>query len=1347
MANTEGMSDEFVESLMTTDVSEPSSKRSARRKGTPISSRLQERLNAPLEGGRPAAKIIRASPQSRQRSEDPPSASSASVSTEQDEAQPQSMFSSLIVGEVVERSAPSQAKNRISNARQKRASRFKQQQQNQQQTAGFPSVHMPLGTFVNKKPSRINKQKIRMPTPIIKDVSKQSEPSIREASQRDARNMLAEMSVEEIKQHQRELEAALSPDIKEFLKRGKAASKDTNAPTVAEPTTVNHEPTVRSLPTINETSRQEKERLARLMTSVQTHLDLDVAYQEEMNRSHPLEHETPSADSTADFALACDLLRSSVKRQTLWAARAVSQTLNERVHSTQKQRDWPLLLPISLRCLLDEPFTGNGILHTYILQSIYSLLLLNAIDDHVVWVNGKVITDSHIFQESFMEDAIPTPPLDTAYPSNTIQPLAVDNAVAAYSTSSSSTSAEEDGKAFEKDPMWTLLSTMRIIPRLVQLLKHDLPEEAWVASCGILCMLSQRSPGAASAIVHHNTLLPRVLDRCLTRHALERQQEHHKMDARSLLEQVAFASMQLLVTLARQSRVTAKAIVPHLEEILPPLLLPSNRTLSSLELRLQKMAIVLWRSLLRYGLGLAGFATVLKMAAHHWALPYSHPNSLSTEYLSAVAQVLDCARIAQTAPTSKSNPIDGESMTILSMAAAHLAPTRRQLLPLAPAAVEALENNEPFDYRWNAARLRFLTAFWSLSDPEASANQEIKTEDLPMEEELICLEALDAWADPGGKVEAAWAIVSRRLFKESTIVESSHGEAAASAFLTSFASLLLTLESSSSKQKNILVSQLTRAVVAHFVERILFGLRLLEGPKGSEFKQDSKISLPRQGWTNQCSFAVAKLLCHAHTIGVVTTASDINLARLLVFSLLGNLERGNESIAVVLFSQDFLFTPIGNPLQGAFSGSSALSSMFLGELCGSERARKQLDHSFKLQHGFGITSAGYGSFALDSLLSDADQAGPRSSSGDLLLPLGRLWLWQTLSGFIRMSHQAVESGTSEATNVVSTVLGVLLELEEGDRPNMPSGYGSHIPLGTKLYYLMNVCLHPEVLLRDERVTELAEALLERYCSQLQFSSLPEFSKACFQHTEPAKKSIQQGEDDQPLGEKEQKLLDALLHPDSGSNTSLPAGEIRALEALLEDLVAAYRDFGAQYSFFTKCMRQFLSPIFPSSIRSSTLRELRGILHLLTLPEENENDFMSTLTARFVHGGLPVKDQSTREPAELLDAVAMALQHECSSRPADGFFLYFSVATLARSVAISVANDVALKAAERRLNQLDGHMASLICSVGSDFLKSDASKQSLIEATVRLSGSISPACNDDSKTVFDLHETLKRMAQP
>lgn len=1446
MANTEGLPDEFVASLMTTPVSatataskakenkkkdssaigggipdiveraEPQKPRLSRRRrqGAPIMSaatnqRLQERMNMPIpDGGQPAAQVIRPS-----QSPITPSQQQNRITTSQISSSAQEeknlMLPPSIVGEIVEHSVSSAERKSSAFKQRRKQSRFAQQakaSQSQPQNlgidgVGFPSVHMPIGTFVNKpKQPQRNQTRIEKPSseqPQEVEEPKSEQESMKQASERDATNMLAQMSMDEIQSHQRDLEAALSPEIKAFLKARSNKKKQEVAPMKEASVEEEESPPTTKIPIAAKKTekdpQEEKERLAKLMSSVRTHQDLDEAYHQEMQQAHPLEHETPLGSGEGntsdgdgsndpldkDFVMACDLLRSSVKRQALWAARVVSQNLSKRVQELQQEtlgqslpshattrKNWPLLLPISLRCLLDEPIHGQGILHTYVLQALYSLLLLNAVDDHLIWVDsssaygwetketdqvGPINTgdatnptvaelssspwsEKDIYQHFFMDDAVPTPPLDTAYPSNTVQPLALDNgksskSVAAYSTSSSSTSAMEDAKAFEKDPMWTLLSKMRIIPRLTQLLcpKNEalmLPEEAWIASCGILAMLAQRSPGAASAIVHQQSMFERILDHCLMRYSSERQQPDHKEKA--ILEQVAFASMQLLSTLARQSRVTAKAIAPHMEEILPPLLLLSDN-LSPLEIRLQKMGINLWRTLLRYGLGLPGFATMLKMAAHHWALPHTNPSSLSVEYLSAFAQILECARIAQSKasdpPKAKKKPIiDEESMRILSMVPTHLAAIQRQLL-LSDSDVE--NNTSSSDLRspdtcrgfqWNAAKLSFLSSYWSLAADNAQSTgiQEVKVEEISMEDELAFLEALDVWTDPGGKVEAAWKLAWQQESEDGgDMVIRAPKQAAASAYLSSFANTLVAMDMSRGSQKNRMVQQLAKAVVKHFVERIIEGCK-----RTKILPRNEKVSLPRQGWMNQCYFSIAKLLFHAHTTGVLTASSDISQARIFVFSLLGHLDRGNEAVAAVLFSQDIFFMPNGSPLYDPSTGSSPISTMFLGEICGSEAARKQLDHSFKLQHGFGLTREGYGPFALDSLLT-TNRVGPKTS-GDLILPLGNLWLLQTLSGSIQMKHQTIDKGTNEAVRVVSTTLGLLLELEEAEEIDTSCRwYSTSIPVGAKMYYLLNICLHPETILRDDLIAETACALFEKYCSQLNETSLSELSEACQSHTEPTKKEVIDPEADQNTNDKEKALLDKLLnHPNSKTIIDLSPEAMRSLEALLEDVISAYRDYGAQYSFFTKCVRLFLSPLYPPSIRCRAIQELRGMLHLLTLADESKSD--EELLQVFLSGGLPGTDSSTKDASNVLDAIAVAVAKESSGRNLDGFFLQFAVATLGRNLASSILDATgSLSSSKRRLSQIPSLISSLVCDVASAIIaEKKGSKKELAAVTVK-----------------------------
>jgi hypothetical protein len=798
---------------------------------------------------------------------------------------------------------------------------------------------------------------------------------------------------------------------------------------------------------------------------------------------------------------------------------------------------------------------------------------------------------------------------------------------------------------------------------------------------------------------------------------------------------------------------------------------------------------------------------MMNLAARHLALPddaVHNETSLKTEFVSAFAQVLECARLVRSKSTTTNTttttmggrpisiPVD--AIQILSMASTYLSSTRKQVLMASSSSSTTTNDDESgcVRYRWNAARLRFLSSVWSLSDPSMTTvvmNEEIKIEELSMEDELTCLEALDVWTDPGGDVERAWKRVSTITYNNSNSSNNNNSmeqetEAAACAFLESFGSMVLTLEKSSSHPENRMIRELARSVVTHATQRILEGLKeatttMMDASSKSVMMMmmmssiDETMPLARRGWINQCHFAIAKLLFHAMSINVLTTSSDIHLVRMLVFSLLGRLERGNESMAAVLFSQDVLFQSNTNPLQedGDHSNtiqSSPISSMFLGELCGSDRARKQLDQSFKLQHGFGMTVDGFGPFALDSLLSDADQpaSGPSSSSArsssELVLPVGTLWLWQSLSGAIRMKEEVVAKGTTEAVNVVSAVLGLLLELEEGEALLLDEesdeslsgngGYSARIPLGAKLYYLMNVCLHPETVLRDHQVLEKAEAVLDRYWHQLdQASVLIEFSKACLQHTEPTKKTASsttenEDEEEEELEEKDLKLFE-LFNPQQTSNVALSSDEMRSLVAFIEDLSTAYNDYGAQYNFFTKCMRLFLLPVFPSSIRCRTLRELRDMLHLFTLPRELEDDNeMSALLRQSVSGGLPEQDGSTRDPPDVLDTVVSILVHGSTSRSFHGYILNYCISLLARNLATSLSG-TGLEASKQRLLRLDVDTAALVCETTTKFLANGGTKDALVGATMNAASAARTQESSGRKMEeCDLEEQLNRITQ-
>lgn len=607
MANTEGMTDERMASLLTSDPPVIKKKRSA---FALQQERMRQRLEEPM-GERPAATVIRASPRSTNTTnKSVRNITSNSEGEQLDEAQVReeqtptdstsNMMAPPIMGAVVERNVSNHASPNTLQGSSKKKSHFA----SQRHESGFPSLNMPVGTFVKKKNDSTSSK--------TSSSRNQQEPTTKTRQEnsilRDSEALLAQMSPDEIREEVEELKSTLSPEMISFLqKRGKQKAGGKTQPKGTNNDNKTEQGRPKPQIPISETKNddvKEKERIASLLSSVRTPEELDAVYAQEVGIQSTTAEEGESADS--DFDTACNLLRSTSPRQALWAARVVCQRLESDVADGKSfpvdctnNNSWPYLtvLPVSLRCLLDSPVSqSNGfLLHTYVLRSLYALILLRAHSHHVVNVSCETPdTSTSIFQQYFMDDAVPSPPFGTCYPSISVQPVASTNEgdAVAYSTYSSSTSAQQDGEAFAKDPMWTLLTRMRILPRLAELLSSEqLPDEAIVAICGILAMLSVRSIGTASAIAQHPTILSSLLDATLLPSTDNNLQRHGIFHTRVALPAIIF-----LCTLARQSRIGTAAI--PVNDIVPPIVAVSAETPD--EHALQQWSLILWRTVLRY---------------------------------------------------------------------------------------------------------------------------------------------------------------------------------------------------------------------------------------------------------------------------------------------------------------------------------------------------------------------------------------------------------------------------------------------------------------------------------------------------------------------------------------------------------------------------------------------------------------------------------------------------------------------------------------------------------------------------------------------------------------------------
>jgi hypothetical protein len=967
---------------------------------------------------------------------------------------------------------------------------------------------------------------------------------------------------------------------------------------------------------------------------------------------------------------------------------------------------------------LDASFVHvNGyVLHTYVLQSLYTLLKLRACVDHVVDVSGASETAAPIYQEYFLDDAVPAPPLDTCYASIAVQPLSVGGTEnVAYTTSSTSASAQSDGEALCKDPMWTLLSRMRLIPRLAQLLQSKevpsslLPNEALIAICGILAMLGQRSPGAASAIVQHPTILGDLLELTL----MPRDDSPHGGTT------LALAAVILLCTLARQSRVTAAGL--NVDSILPRLL--ATKPTDMTEFKLQQWTLVLWRTFLRYGLCLNPLSTMLTLAAPHLTLGSAQSFSLSAEYFSAFANVLGCIRVARRA-AKEEEKITDDQRAILSSASVWLSSTVRLAighLESQAAIRSGGEEGRLARVRSTTACLRFLTSFFAMTeDPEHATSGEYKSENVTVAEEAACALALLDLSQNEDSVHAYDAVLPFAMHVNLPATTEKNDtslafEAASCAFVDSMLTFVMSLWSrldhsttrESGEEVGRVESQfdnLSAQLITAFTGLLQFG-----SPKPVAVPV-AKVVLQRAraDWLNRSHAAVFKFLASS------SVPNNNSGAQALGCAVLGRLATGDEELAAILLSYDSMFSPHSVP--AASGAPSPLSTMLVREMCRSPQARNQLDHSFKLHKGLGITSDGLGPFDLNSLNSEAEAMGPKSLDSDLLLPMGSHWLWQILSGSV-IRPQATDTDEipeNEATQVLTSCLQIIRDVEEWDEQGTVF-YASQLESGAKLYHLMNICFHPEELLGNETITAPTMQLFDKYIRAVDAKFAQDFAETCLFHSTP-KPDLTKA-DDSKLTENEERLK-SHLYGDAPTDTTLSKQAFQALDAFVNDLRSGYTTHGAQYPFYTRCLRVFLLPAFPSKIRCEVLRSLRGMLHLLTLPDDDKTT-LGPLLEMSLLGGLLTVDGSTRDAPVILDTFAETLAFDKNKTELDhGYVSLLAVALLARSLAISLRTDSSgVIAAKRRIQSLPTAWGIRVLETVFIFLSNEGTAKDLVNAAL------------------------------
>ena len=1240
---------------------------------------------------------------------------------------------------------------------------------------GFPSLDVPIGTFARKGG---NKQSpTRQPT-VSKDVvalgsrSRTSAP-VEESKRREengggsAASMLSGMSRSEIMEGIAEIESALSEQSIAFLKaRGQkkkqaaqADSKQKEKQPKGTTSSMSATPKATAAPEI------DKAKEAEILSSIRTDEDLDRVYSD-FNASagaSVLESSAPEIEAPGgkiqDLESSTALLRSTSYRQTILAAKTTCELLSERVHDLKSAEDgchdtgdYPAVLPVALRCLLDLPQPHrHEQLHSYVLQSLRHLVELFAHPSHRVSMSLSDLEQngSSVYQLYFLDDDIPAPPAASCYESGAsklsaaqkIEDSPVEGAL--YATNSSAESATKDGEAFYADPLWTLLSRMRIIPCVARIIASakgrgletpGVPGEIVTQICSILSMLSLRSPGAACAIAQHKTMLPDLVGMTLSPGAHFEQTGKSK-ESFLVNPRAALPTMILLCTLARQSRTIASqsepfaSIISTLHAILG---IPAE---TEEELAVQKYCLLLWRTLLRYGLAIPHLSTFISIATPHLSSKKETAFSLTADYLSAFSNVCECAKVITRSKTESSIRLTEEQADTLAMAGAWLSPHVQKCAAfLKEAASSSTGNVDAAGTKMLAARLRFLLSYVAASAPSdimklaavieketmgAKISDVDKSAFVSVVSRSECIEVLQAIFKSGLLKIAlpkvlSWAFVSEwkgplRVptdFMATSIDE----EASSCALVSAFVSLLSNMVNNESIFDDGFGPKDQRSDVISIADEFCcLVFSTLSTLSGNDFEV-AVSPAARSGWIDAALYVLVKFLSSAKqrdsTCSVLASNAEDNAElrwlREMAFALIGRLKVGDEAMAAVLLSQDILFaTP---SLDVKRNQGSPLQAMLLQELVNSPRSQSQLDHSFKLHRGHGITAAGIGPFGLESLRSDAEFVAPPDRAADNgqgrgiavepLIPLGKLWLWQVLSSTIDPPPEASAQQRAELLNDAAAVIISSLELlsymEKGPSSN---GYTSQVHPGAKLYHLSNSCLFPEEVLRHEKFEQLFCSLFQDISSMKDHQSIPKaFVAACYQHSRTTRSKSESNGQTKNDEADEEKLL-ALFEDKPGSSEEFTTKEVAALADFVGDMCSAYTEYGAQYESLNHCVRLLLRYGFPPKARIEIIAKLRGLLHLLTLQIEVEDVGKENMSKSLE---LSLASGSQKESPEVLDALANALSSRDpndSIRRLDaetgGYAYYFAIASLAQSYASCIRTNEpgAQEAAGRRLELL------------------------------------------------------------
>jgi hypothetical protein len=442
--------------------------------------------------------------------------------------------------------------------------------------------------------------------------------------------------------------------------------------------------------------------------------------------------------------------------------------------------------------------------------------------------------------------------------------------------------------------------------------------------------------------------------------------------------------------------------------------------------------------------------------------------------------------------------------------------------------------------------------------------------------------------------------------------------------------------------------------------------------------------------------------------------NHIDRARAVAFTIIGRLNVGEEYTALMLFGNHALFHPSKGPKSAP--DPSPVSALLLQELFRTPKSRKQLDHSCKLN--FTCRETKQACFDVQSLLPDTGESSVVSNGdmSDLLLPIGKYWLWKLLAGDTDGEKYPKENAESASLDVLLTSLELIDLMESSIATNCSNA--EQLSDVAKLYYLTNICLKGEHILSHHQVISLADKLFTLYFHSDHWGDILELANECQSHLDPKVLSNSSNDTLPTDSANENSAVKAILDPDELNSFGWSKSYIRSIETYVGDLYDSYIDFGVQYDFFTKSIRLYLVKEFPTKIRLNLLNRFRNELHLLSL--QDDEDSIIPLLSRFLLGGMPTFDQSARDDPELIDGITSLYCKGYIDRPDDKFVKLWAISVLARSLAISIStnNKSGLIVSKRRLCILDNLLAARVVNTVHLWLKTEGSLRSLIDSAIQ-----------------------------